>query len=217
MGSLDPRGTLAAWHGLERLRYCYFDLLLPSHGVIVEQQPRACVAQTQKKLLQLIRAKGSICAGEKNRWLDLEPMASTGASRVLLHLYHFGANSFLLVGKNGAGMVVDPTLGSIHQLEPLMREIGLERIEVTTASHYHLDHSDALNQVAPTIMPPSGCTPGWPRLFATATATTCPGYPPNPSSRTDCCPKPGYSAGARIALKSAPSPARPGGTAPLIR
>ena len=142
-----PEGALAAWYGLERLRYCYFDLLLPSHGAIVEQQPRSCVTQTQKKLLRLIRAKGSVCVGEKNRWLDLEPMASTGASRVLPHLYHFGGNSFLLIGKNGTGMVVDPTLGSIHQLEPLMREIGLERIEVTTASHYHLDHSDALNQV----------------------------------------------------------------------
>ena len=137
-------GALAAWYGLERLGYCYFDLLLPSHGPVVDQQPRSCVEQTQKRLMELIRVKGSVCAGEKNRWLDLEPL-DCGARRVLPHLFHFGANSFLLVSESGEGLVVDPQLADVDQLAPLMRQLGLERISAATASHYHLDHSDGLN------------------------------------------------------------------------
>jgi len=141
-----PSGTLAAWHGLERLGYCYFDLLLPAHGPVVRQRPRACVRQTQKRLMDLIRVKGSVCAGEKNRWCDLEPMAC-GARRVLPRLYHFGTNSFLLVSERGEGLVVDPQLADIDQLGPLLQEIGLRRISAATASHYHLDHSDGLNHL----------------------------------------------------------------------
>ena len=76
----------------------------------------------------------------------MEPLAC-GAARVLPHLYHFGGNSYLLVSDRGEGLVVDPTLGSIGQLKPLMREIGLKNIGVATATHFHLDHSDALNLV----------------------------------------------------------------------
>ncbi|MBM3280738.1 MAG: MBL fold metallo-hydrolase [Candidatus Handelsmanbacteria bacterium] len=141
-----PGGALAAWQGLERLGNCHFDWLLPSHGPPILRQARACVRQVQRRLMDLIRAKGSVCAGEPNRWHEVEPLAC-GASRVLPHLYQFGANSFLLVSRAGAGLVVDPTLADVEQLEPLRTEIGLERVEVTTASHYHLDHSDGLNWV----------------------------------------------------------------------
>lgn len=138
-----PSGCLAAWHGLERLWYCHFDLLLPAHGPIITERPRACVRQVQRRLFDLIRAKGSVCAGEPNRWVALESM-TCGARRVLPHLYQFGANSFLLVSKAGEGLVIDPQQADLDQLEPLREEIGLERIAVGTASHYHLDHSDGL-------------------------------------------------------------------------
>lgn len=138
-----PSGALQAWHGLERLGYCYFDLLLPSHGPVVARQARACVRQTQQRIMALVRSKGSVCAGERNRWVDLEPLAC-GASRVLPHLYQFGANSFLLVSDSGDGLVVDPQLADLDRLEPLRQEIGLERVSAGTSSHYHLDHSDGL-------------------------------------------------------------------------
>ena len=139
-----PGGALAAWQGLARLGYCHFDWLLPSHGPPVLRQARVCVRQVQRRLMALIRAKGSVCAGEPNRWHEIEPLAC-GAARVLPHLYQFGANSFLLVSEKDAGLVVDPTLADVERLRPLLREIGLERIEVATASHYHLDHSDGLD------------------------------------------------------------------------
>ena len=139
-----PSGAREAWYGLERLNYCYFDLLLPSHERPVQRQARSCVSRAQKRLMDLIRAKGSVCAGEKARWLDLEA-GPAGSGRVLPHLYHFGGNSFLLVGRAGAGMVIDPTRGGMPQLEELAREVGVTRIEVATASHYHADHTDGLN------------------------------------------------------------------------
>lgn len=141
-----PGGVLAAWYGLERLSYCHFDWLLPSHGPPVTRGARACVRLAQQRLMALIRAKGSVCPGERNRWADLEPL-ECGAFRVLPHLYHFGANSFLLVSESGAGLVVDPFLADIDRLEPLLRELGIDRVEAATASHYHLDHSDGLNRV----------------------------------------------------------------------
>ncbi|MEW6752280.1 MAG: MBL fold metallo-hydrolase [Candidatus Latescibacterota bacterium] len=142
-----PAGCLEAWYGLERLGGCGFDLLLPAHGPVVAQRPRAAVRQTQQRILDLVHAKGSVCAGEKSRWLDLERLGC-GAWRVLPHLYHFGANSFLLASEGGTGLVVDPQIPDVERVVPLMGEVGVDRIEVGTSSHYHLDHSDGLGWLA---------------------------------------------------------------------
>ena len=141
-----PGGALDAWRGLERLGYCHFDMLLPAHGTPITRRAHAILQKTQKRLMDLARAKGSVCAGAKNRWLATTPLAN-GSSRVLPHLYHFGANSFLLLSARGEGFVVDPQLADIEQLPALMQTLGIERISATTATHYHSDHSDALNYV----------------------------------------------------------------------
>ena len=93
--------------------------------------------------MAFVRAKGSVCAGERDRWTETAPLAC-GARRVLPDLYHFGGNSFLLVGEDGEGFVVDPTLPSIERVEALMAEVGVRTVTAATASHYHLDHSDGL-------------------------------------------------------------------------
>ena len=98
-----------------------------------------------RSLMRLLRAKGSVCAGAKNRWWPTEDVGY--ARRVLPHLYHFGANSFLLVSAGGEGLVVDPQRADIEQLEPLVKALGVERISAATATHYHSDHSDGLNYV----------------------------------------------------------------------
>ena len=140
-----PGGALAAWPGLERLGYCGFDLLLPAHGPTVSKRARQAVHRTAKNLLAFIRAKGSVCAGAKNRWLDSEPLAC-GARQILPDLYQFGSNSYLLVSRKAGGLVVDPQRPDIDQLAPLLRQIGLDRIAATTATHYHSDHADALDE-----------------------------------------------------------------------
>ena len=141
-----PNGALAAWHGLERLGYCHFDQLLPAHGPPIRHRARQGLKATQRNLMAFIRTKGSVCAGEKNRWLDTEDMAS-GARRVLPNLYQFGGNGYLLVSEKVGGLVIDPQRPDMDQLRDLMHEIGLRKISAATATHYHFDHSDALNQI----------------------------------------------------------------------
>ena len=141
-----PTGALAAWHGLERLGYCYFDELLPAHGPPIRRRARQSLKVTQRRLMAFIRAKGSVCAGEKNRWWDTQ-MLACGARRVLPNLYQFGANSYLLLSAKAGALVIDPQLPNNNQLTALMQELGLNDIAVATATHYHFDHSDALNHV----------------------------------------------------------------------
>ncbi len=137
-------GARAAWYGLEHLSYCRIDVLCPSHGPLVSKRPGACVREARKRLMAFIRAKGSVCSGERDRWMTTEPLAC-GASRVLPDLYHLGNNSYLLAGDRGEGFVVDPTRPSIEEIPALMAEVGVESITAATASHYHSDHSDGLN------------------------------------------------------------------------
>ena len=139
-----PEGALAAWYGLQRLGQCRIDLLCPSHGPVVENRAGACVRAAQRRLMAFVKAKGSICPNELDRWVPTEPMAC-GAQRVLPNLYLFGGNSFLLVGRDNEGFVVDPTVPRVEELLPLMDETGVRSITAASASHYHLDHSDGLD------------------------------------------------------------------------
>jgi glyoxylase-like metal-dependent hydrolase (beta-lactamase superfamily II) len=142
-----PGGAREAWYGLERLAACRIDLLLPSHGPVIDSRTCDCLRRTQRRIMGLIRAKGSVCAGEKNRWMDVE-LLSSGARRILPHLYAYGGNGYLLVSeKTGEGLAIDPTAPDMPHLERLLEEIGIDRIGATTATHYHRDHSDALDYV----------------------------------------------------------------------
>ena len=141
-----PGGAREAWYGLERLAACRIDLLLPSHGPVVGSRTRDCLRRTQRRVMDLIRAKGSVCVGEKSRWMEVERMPS-GARRILPHLFAFGGNGYLLLSAAGEGLAIDPTVPDMLHLEDLLREIGVRRIGAVTATHYHRDHSDALDFV----------------------------------------------------------------------
>ncbi len=62
-------GALQAWEGVERLRGVGIDLLCPSHGPAVDRQIRATLEALSRRLLDLYRVKGSICAGERDYYL----------------------------------------------------------------------------------------------------------------------------------------------------
>ena len=142
-----PTGALAAWYGLERLAANRIDLLLPAHGPVVRRRARECVQQTQKRVMDLVHAKGSIAAGEPARWLDVEKLPG-GGRRVLPHLYAFGGNGYLLVSIDGReGLVFDPYEPDMPHLGRLLQDIGVDEVSATTATHYHHDHSNALNFV----------------------------------------------------------------------
>ena len=134
-------GALAAWRGIQRLIGPGLDLLCPSHGP-VERSPRRCLRLLDRRLLAFIRAKGSVCAGERDHFIIPEHLPC-GARRVLPHLYRFGMNSCLLASKSGDTLVVDPFDG-MQELEALLKDLGLRGPSVMLVSHCHEDHCGAI-------------------------------------------------------------------------
>ena len=140
-----PGGAREAWYGLERLRGCRADALLPSHGPPIPKGASSCIRTAQRNLLRLIEAKTSVCSGERVRWLRPERTAS-GARRITPHLFGIGGNGYLLLNEAGRALVFDPTMGDMPALDAFVEETGVD-IVTATATHYHVDHSDALDLV----------------------------------------------------------------------
>lgn len=136
-------GALAAWEGVERLGNLAMDLLGPSHGPVIRRNPRAMLRKLAAKLLDFYRVKGSICPGERDRYLAPIFMKS-GSRRVLPHLFQFGCNSYLLLSASGEALLVDPWSADLDLVAPLLKELEHPRITAATATHYHADHSDGL-------------------------------------------------------------------------
>jgi glyoxylase-like metal-dependent hydrolase (beta-lactamase superfamily II) len=136
------KGTLAAWEGITRLSGIGTDIICPSHGPLIAQKPCQVLNALSKRLLDFYRAKGSICAGEKDRFLIGAPTAS-GAIKILPHLYLL-RNGYVLISDSKKALVVDPTIGEINQLEALLKELKCVRPEAAIVSHYHLDHCDGI-------------------------------------------------------------------------
>lgn len=137
-----PEGALAAWYGLERLAGNRIDWLLPAHGEPL-RGGRAALRRLQRRLLDFVRAKTAVAPGARSRWADGETM-DCGALRLSEHLFAVGGNGFVLADGHAA-LLVDPTQGDLPALTAFLDETGL-RPEVATASHYHVDHTDALNE-----------------------------------------------------------------------
>ncbi len=66
--------------------------------------------------MAFVKAKGSVCSGEMDRWAEVE-LLDCGAFRVLPNLYNIGGNSYLLAGKDGEGMMVASDLGDVEGVE----------------------------------------------------------------------------------------------------
>lgn len=136
------RGALAAWEGVTRLAGIGIDLLLPAHGPPITGKPRKVLNKLAKNLLNFYRAKGAVCAGEKDRFLIGRPMRSK-AVKILPHLYMLG-NSYLLVSDAKKGLVVDPAKNEMQKLEALLEELGDVTLDAAIVSHCHADHCDGL-------------------------------------------------------------------------
>lgn len=135
-------GALAAWEGIVRLANIGIDLLCPAHGPVITRKPRQVLNKLAERLLDFYTAKGSICAGEKDRFLVGTPLRS-GAVKILPHLYMFG-NGYLLVSSAKKGLVVDPTTSEIPRLEALLKELKDVKLDAAIVSHSHIDHCDGI-------------------------------------------------------------------------
>lgn len=137
-------GALAAWEGIRRLEGIGLDRLYPSHGPVITGHPLTVLRRVDKRLLDFYRAKGSICAGEKDHWLVPEPVCE-GVRRVLPHLYIGRGNAYLLHSENGEALIVDPTNGEVRDFERLLAG-PLRGVRPTAAlvSHAHMDHYEGI-------------------------------------------------------------------------
>ena len=137
-------GALAAFEGVERMRGLGIDLLCPAHGPVVTDSIRPMLGSLSKRLLDLYRVKGSICAGERDRYVT-PTWTDDGALRITPGLYSTGGNTYVLQSASGEVMVVDPWRGENDALRALLEKLGNPRITAATATHYHADHCDMLN------------------------------------------------------------------------
>jgi glyoxylase-like metal-dependent hydrolase (beta-lactamase superfamily II) len=137
-------GALAAWEGVTRLMGLGVDLLCPSHGPVVGEQPRRMLRTLARRLMALQQAKGQISPGERDHFPRPLRVMDCGALQYLPHLYQFGGNGYLLVSESGAGLVVDPTLPDLPVLGALLAELGGVRPTAMAVSHYHYDHCDGI-------------------------------------------------------------------------
>lgn len=134
------KGALAAWEGINRLRGIGLDLLCPSHGPMIPHPVADTLRRLDQKLIAFYRAKGSICAGEKDHLLIPKPLEG-GVQQVLPHLFMGPMNAYLLRAEAGADLLFDPTKCDVAAFESYCRSTETAfRPEVALVSHAHYDH-----------------------------------------------------------------------------
>ncbi len=132
------------------------DLLLPSHGVVMDDPP-AAVAATEPPLRQLLEAQRS------EPW-DLDAWRDRPFDVLTPHLLRnrtANAQNYVLLSDAGTAlfvdygydMVTDWAAGEdkaarrawLPSLRALKRDFGIERVEVAIPTHYHDDHIAGFN------------------------------------------------------------------------
>ena len=139
-------GASQAWNGLERLSGSGIDLLCPSHGKMGRSRCVEAIRKVQGRLRDFIRAKGSVCEGERDRWFPVTRIDDQ-TLRISDHLLLFGANTYVLTDDADQALIIDPTLPSIRNIRPLLKRLSVNRVTLATSTHFHRDHSDGLNWV----------------------------------------------------------------------
>jgi len=172
-------GALAAWEGIQRLLGVGIDLLCPSHGSVIARQPRPMLRKLARRLMQFYIAKGTICPGEKDRYVDLEVLPC-GARKILPHLYQFGGNGYLLLSSSGEALIVDPCFSDMQSLEALLREMQGVRPAAMLVSHYHCDHCDGVPYMRERYGAKAWLHPWIAEPLADPACTFLPWLPPDP-------------------------------------
>lgn len=135
-------GALAAWEGVVRLQGIGIDMLCPSHGAVINRQPRVMLAQLQERLMAFYLAKGQISPGTRDCYVAADTLPC-GARQLSRHLYQYGANGYLILSDAGEALIVDPFLPDMPALSDLLNALANPVPTACTASHYHYDHCDA--------------------------------------------------------------------------
>ncbi|MGI6087191.1 MAG: MBL fold metallo-hydrolase [Kiritimatiellia bacterium] len=138
------KGTLAAWEGVRRLAGIGLDGLCPAHGPAIQENVAGLLRRLDRRLLDFYRAKGSICAGEKDHFI-IPVETAAGGCRILPHLYVGPANAYLLVSAAGEALLVDPTTADVKSFESLLQgPLRGVRPAAALVSHAHHDHYEGI-------------------------------------------------------------------------
>lgn len=150
-----PEGLAMTWASLQALARHELDLLLPSHGVVMEDPPSA-IALTAARVRELLDLRGQHLHLAE-RWS--EPFEQV--SEHLLYNRSSHARSYVLLSDTGGALLVDfgydfetglpagtdraarrPWLATV----PVLKErYAVERLEVVVPTHYHDDHVAGFN------------------------------------------------------------------------
>lgn len=133
-------GALAVWEGVKRLANLRIDLLCPAHGPIIEK-PRPTLNTLARKLMAFYDAKGHICPGERDDYVEPEPLPA--GKRLSPHLVQYSTNGYVLLSDRHEAMLIDPP-SEIGLTTQLLADLGNPKVTAATATHYHGDHSSGL-------------------------------------------------------------------------
>lgn len=140
-------GVLAAWKGLKHLSDVGMDLLCPSHGPVIDENPVSKLSGLTHRLIDFYNVKNSISPDEHDFYIEPQDLLiENRVKKILPSLYQYG-NFYLLVSSAGEGLVIDPWLNDMDVFNELLNSLPGIRITAATASHYHLDHCDALDHL----------------------------------------------------------------------
>jgi len=121
------KGALAGIDSLEAVKNAKPDLLLPSHGVMMDN-PREAIGQTidnVKEVADLLRWQVGGDSSMKNR-------------KIFPHVVH-KRTSFIIIADSGHAMFYDSSIPKAD-VEKLVRDHGIKQIDMVILSHYHDDH-----------------------------------------------------------------------------
>ncbi|REE78916.1 glyoxylase-like metal-dependent hydrolase (beta-lactamase superfamily II) [Paenibacillus taihuensis] len=149
-------GVISTVLSVSDLRELELDVLLPSHGVVMEE-PAAAIDPLIDRLRSLLQLRGNDGLLELCR----EPEYKKITPHLLWNVRSF-ANSYTLLSKSGKALMIDYGYPSFHQTfyagtdrssrRPNLRQIGylkkwynVSSIDVVIPTHYHDDHVAGLN------------------------------------------------------------------------
>lgn len=140
------QGAREASLGIQRLADLAVDLLLPSHGPVITEQPRKQLQALVKKLDAFAASKGSLCPGEKDRYITPSRFLDHDVKEIIPGLFWFHNGGYLLVSQTGEALITDPH-GDLKQLDALLAQLPPLRITAQLVTHYHSDHMSAVQDV----------------------------------------------------------------------
>ncbi len=124
------QGMDASEKGFAALRGWNAELLLPSHGVPVEDPEAAMSANSAV----YARLREMLIPNELNR-------QSQTVRRILPHLIYVGMNCYAIVSESGKAFLYDYGYVNQDMLWTLKGDFGVKSIDAVSFSHYHDDHN----------------------------------------------------------------------------